>query len=60
MELPKIEPVPIKFTSPIPHTEPDTERLKQNYLRIVEENRKEKIKNATTGLAYLLGGVPIK
>ena len=60
VELPKIEPVPIKFTSPIPPTDPDTERLKQNYLRIVEENRKEKIKNATTGLAYLLGGVPIK
>jgi|TARA_Y100000114_G_scaffold81199_1_gene74859 hypothetical protein len=60
VELPKIDPVPIKFRSPIPPTDPETERLKQNYLRAVEDTRKEKIKNATTGLAYLLGGVPIK
>ena len=60
VELPKIDSVPIKFRSPMPPTDPETERLKQNYLRAVEDTRKEKIKNATTGLAYLLGGFPIK
>ena len=41
--------------------DPETERLKQNYLRAVEDDRREKLKNATSGLAYILGGgVPIK
>ena len=61
VELPKIDPVPMTFIKPIQQTpDPETERLKQNYLRILEEDRKEKIKNATTGLAGLLGGMPIK
>ena len=61
VELPKIDPMPITFNRPItPTPDPETERLKQNYLRILEEDRKEKIKNATTGLAGLLGGMDIK
>ena len=61
VELPKIDPVPMTFIKPIQQTpDPETERLKQNYLRILEEDRQEKIKNATTGLAGLLGGMDIK
>ena len=61
VELPKVEPMPITFNRPItPTPDPETERLKQNYLRTLEETRKEKIRNATTGLAGLLGGMPIE
>ena len=61
VELPKVEPMPITFNRPTPPTpDPETERLKQNYLRTLEETRKEKIRNATTGLAGLLGGMPIE
>ena len=63
VELPKVEPmIPITFNRPtLPTPDPETERLKQNYLRAVEDDRREKLKNATSGLAYILGGgVPIK
>ena len=59
VELLKIDPVPMSLIKPIA-PDPETERLKQNYLRILEEDRQEKIKNATTGLAGLLGGMDIK
>ena len=59
VELLKIDPVPMSLIKPIV-PDPETERLKQNYLRILEEDRQEKIKNATTGLAGLLGGMDIK
>ena len=35
-------------------------RFNENYLRTLEESRKEKIRNATTGLAGLLGGMPYR
>ena len=63
VELPKVEPmIPITFNRPtLPTPDPETERLKQNYLRAVEDDRREKLKNATSGLAYILGGgVPSK
>ena len=63
VELPKVEPIiPITINKPtLPTPDPETERLKQNYLKAVEDIRKEKLKNATTGLAYILGGgAPIK
>ena len=63
VELPKVEPmIPITFNRPtLPTPDPETERLKQNYLRAVEDDKREKLKNATSGLAYILGGgVPIK
>ena len=60
VELLKIDPVPMSLIKPIV-PDPETERLKQNYLRAVEDDRREKLKNATSGLAYILGGgVPIK
>ena len=39
VELLKIDPVPMSLIKPIV-PDPETERLKQNYLRILEEDRK--------------------
>jgi len=42
----------------IPPKDPEYIRQERNFNQSLENNRREKIKNATTGIAGLVGGVP--